>query len=90
MQKFLFEFTSNVVMYDPLNRKIPTEIQMENNGITEPWTTKREDLIDKIKNMKGTPGELLNVPLSNDLHKKLMDMIDKGNEVCINVANEYI
>ena len=63
---------------------------MENNGITEPWTIKRDDLIDKIKNMKGTEGKFLNVPLSNELHKKLMDMIDKGNEVCINVANEYI
>lgn len=58
--------------------------------MTEPWTTKRDDLVNIIKGLPGTPGKLLNVPLSNVLHKKLMDMIDTGNEVCIDIANEYI
>lgn len=49
---------------------------MKNNSIEKPWTIKREDLIQKIKNMNGTPGALLNVALSNELHKKLMEMID--------------
>ena len=81
---------SNVVIYEPLDRQIPTDSQMESNCITEPWTTKRADLINKIDGLNGTPGKLLNVPLSNDLHKKLIDKIEKGNEICINIANEYI
>jgi hypothetical protein len=66
--KFLFEFSSKAVIFDPLDRPIPTAEQMEALEIEEPWNTKRDDLLAKINDLQGTQGIYLNVPLSNKLH----------------------
>lgn len=68
LEKFLFEFASKVVIFDPLDRPIPTEEQMELFEIEEPWNIKRDDLLVKINELSGTQGIYLNVPLSNKLH----------------------
>lgn len=51
LEKFLFEFSSKVVIYDPLDRPIPSDVQRELYEIEEPWNTKRDDLVAKINDL---------------------------------------
>ena len=87
---FLTEFAGKVVIYDPLDRQIPTDQQMEFNEIEEPWTTPRNELLQKLSDLNGTQGIYLNVPLSNKLHHQLIKLLDKGRDMCVEEATTYM
>lgn len=62
---------------------------MEFNDIEEPWTTKRDEFLQKLNALRGTAGVFLNVPLSNRLHSQINKLMDKGCQACIDEAKNY-
>lgn len=89
LDSFLTDFAGKVVIYDPLDRQIPTDAQMEANCIEEVWTTPRAELLQKLADLHGTQGVYLNVPLSNKLHNQLTKLLDKSRDLCLEEATNY-
>lgn len=86
-QDFLVKFAEKLILYDPMDRPIPNE---DNN-----WATPRKDFLDILNKMPPAPTKNVNMPISNELFRKVDDQIrrtiwaiSQESEKNVNMAKE--
>lgn len=81
VQTFFTKYAAKVKIFDPLDRPTPNE--------EKDLATKRDALVKLIEEMPAIPGKFLNVPLNNELHRKLEKMFDTEKEACNEIVEKF-